>query len=215
MRYVGFRTKQTGIYRITNIVNGKVYIGRTSNFQRRYGQYLYDFEHQRSRTINSHLLNSIRKYGCDVFEFEEIYYCFTEDESLILEIEFMNMYNSTNSKFGYNKRQDSEGGMIVSNETSLKISNRLKKEWDLGVRDGHGEKLKASWENRDRVKQGILFSKVLTKWYYIVNEDYENKIFYKDLVDMGLKNSISKFSDKKSNKVKFKNFIIERFKYED
>lgn len=215
MRYVGFRTKQAGIYKITNTANGKVYIGRTSNFQRRYGQYLYDFEHRRSRTINSHLLNSIKKYGSNVFEFEEIYYCFTEDESLALEIEFMSVYNSTNSSFGYNKRQDSEGGMIVSNETSLKISNRLKKEWSLGVRDGHSEKLKASWKNRDRVKQGNLFSKSLTKWYYVVNEDYENKLFYKDLVDIGLKNSTGKFSEKKSNKVVFKDFIIERFEYED
>lgn len=215
MQYIGFRTKQTGIYKITNTINGKIYIGRTSNFNRRYVQYLYDFENQRSRSVNQHFLNSVNKYGLDNFEFEELYYCFTEDESLVLEIEFMNMYKSTNSEFGYNKRQDSEGGMIVSNETSLKISNRLKKEWRLGVRDGHSEKLKASWENRDRVKQSELFSKSLTKWYYVVNENYDNKLFYKDLVDIGLKNSIGKFSEKKSNKVVFKDFIIERFEYED
>ena len=56
----------------------------------------------------------------------------------------------TDRNVGYNLRLDSSTGMVTHSETSIKISNRLKKEWSEGVRDGHSDKLKVSWESRDK-----------------------------------------------------------------
>lgn len=57
----------SGIYAITNTVNGKVYIGSTINFERRWN------EHRRalckSNHENPHLQHSWNKYGEDTFEF--------------------------------------------------------------------------------------------------------------------------------------------------
>ena len=146
MKYIGFKTKSCGIYKITNMINGKVYIGRTKNFYQRYHQHIGAYRKQDNTKSNQYLLNSYNKYGFDNFTFEEIYYCLFEEESKIMETHFMGAYNSFDSDIGYNLRKDAEGGMLVSEATSRKITERLKKEWGSGVRDEHSDKLKASWK---------------------------------------------------------------------
>ena len=208
MKFKGFETTSGGIYAIRNVVNGKVYIGRTKNFKRRYKQYLYDFSNDRYRSVNKYLLKSYKKYGEDNFEFEPIFYCFTESESIVLEVEFMKKFNSLDREFGYNLRCDSDGGMTVSKSTSEKISNRLKSEWNSGIRDGHSEKLKKSWDNRDRDEQSKLMSKNLTKWVYYINSDFSNPLLYKDLKEMGMRNVISSFGRVGSDDVVYKGIAV-------
>ena len=70
--------------------------------------------------------------------------------------------------------------MVTSNFTSSKISNRLKKEWSSGVRDGHSSKLVKAWSNRDREFQSCVMSKALTKYYYTIDGDINNRIGYKN-----------------------------------
>lgn len=200
-----------GIYKITNLINKKVYIGRTKNFKRRYGQYLYDFKFRRIKNINVYLLNSMEKYGFDNFTFEIINICSLED-SLKLEVEYMKLFKSLDGKYGYNLRSDSEGGMITSKRTSSKISERLKQEWKQGKRFKHSEKLTESWKNRNRKNQADVMSKNLTKYYYIINNNFEEKLNYNKLVEKGYKNVISSFHRKKNDSVIFKGMKIERFK---
>ena len=214
MKRVGFNTKSRGIYKITNTINGKVYIGRTNNFYKRYHQHLTAYRKQDPKKSNQYLLNSYNKYGFDNFTFEEIYYCLCEDECKTMENHFMGLYNSHDSSFGYNLRKDTDGGMLVSEETSAKISKRLKAEWASGVRDGHSDKLKNAWVDRDREVQSLLMSKTLTKYYYCINDCFSVKLHYKDLVELGLKSVISNFFRKKSDRVLCKGYIVERFRYE-
>ena len=136
---------KSGIYIITNEINGKVYIGRSNNFYRRCHQYRYAFRTRKIKHINQHFLNAMEKYGFENFTFRIITFCSTE-EALELELLYMYLFESIDKNKGYNKRIDTEGGMEVSSETSKKISNRLRKEWKNGVRSGHSEKLKKSWE---------------------------------------------------------------------
>lgn len=204
---------KSGIYTITNPFNGKVYVGKTKCFWKRYHNYKSDFKHKRDRTINQYLMNSFEKYGFDNFIFEVKEYCDVL-ECGEKELYWMDTLNTTDKDFGYNLRRDTSTGMVVSEETSKKISKRLKEEWASGLRDSHSDKLKASWEDRDREAQSKLLSKIKTKYVYTIT--YKDgrilgNILYRDLVELGYKNVIASFYRKKSDKVEYKEVIIERF----
>jgi hypothetical protein len=151
------------------------------------------------------------KYGVDSFEMFPLEFV---DEELISERElwWMKHLNSLSRHKGYNLRSDSSSGMHVHDETRKKISNRIRKEWEDGKRDGHSEKLKESWKNRDRVAQGKTLSTTLTKYSYVVTyeDGHIEYCSYKELQGKGLSNVIAKFHKKKSNLEIFKNVTIER-----
>lgn len=129
------------IYKITNKINNKVYIGQTtSDFNRRYGCSDDAFQ-----THNKHLNNSIRKYGIENFEIDKEYkIAYSKEELDKLEIELINKYNSLDARFGYNKKsggangkptsetieklRKSHTGYVMPKEQRMKISNALKGE---------------------------------------------------------------------------------------
>lgn len=86
------------IYKATNKINGKIYIGYTNNFPRRQKNHK-----NYSIKTNSHFYNGIKKHGWDNFEWEIIYqskdqaHTLNEMESYFISIydSFHNGYNST------------------------------------------------------------------------------------------------------------------------
>lgn len=62
-----------GIYKYTNKINGKIYIGQSSNIQKRYCQHLYDAQHRPERSTG--IDKAIAKYGIENFDFEIIEEC--------------------------------------------------------------------------------------------------------------------------------------------
>lgn len=125
--------KLSGIYKITNTINNKVYIGKTINFQKRYIAYKAGFKKKDVRKINQYFLNSIEKHGPQSFTFEIVEVCPVE----ILadrELYWMTAHNSTDQTFGYNLRMDSSTGMITHETTREKISKRVKQEYANGTR---------------------------------------------------------------------------------
>ena len=81
------------IYKITNLINGKVYIGQSINPKRR-------FEEHKGGYGSIPLYNSIKKYGVENFSFEIIEADVENyDEREIFWIDF---YQSANRDFGYN-----------------------------------------------------------------------------------------------------------------
>ena len=105
------------IYKITNKVNGKVYIGQTiEGFKKRYKNNLKKYTH------NNHLRNSIQKYGIDNFDICEVFdIAFTLDELNIKEKVWIDIYNSINSNYGYNKHTGGDN-YKTTEETKKKIS---------------------------------------------------------------------------------------------
>ena len=62
------------IYRITNIINGKVYIGRTTKtLKKRWQKRVWRAENEKHPNIS--ILNAIAKYGKDCFIIETIKEC--------------------------------------------------------------------------------------------------------------------------------------------
>lgn len=212
--------KKCGIYCIRNIVNNKVYIGKSINIYRRIKEHI-SMLNNKSKDENPYLIKAWHKYGSDSFEYFVIEYL-ELNEILVAkrELYWIKHYNALAKEKGYNLRSDSDSKMIVHNETRIKISNRLKAEWKSGIRDNHSLKLKESWNKSDMRKkeQSELLSKTLTKYnyeLYDLNKIYIETCDYKRLNYLNLKNCIASFFRKNTNYIKFKNFYIKRVAIED
>lgn len=88
------------IYKITNKINGKSYIGRTSRcFDKRYKNGKWWIE-----TDNLHLWRSVRKHGLENFYvIKEFDYAFSRAELYTKERFYIQMFEATNPAKGYNK----------------------------------------------------------------------------------------------------------------
>lgn len=92
------------VYKITNKINNKCYIGSTNNFERRMKEHIDNSTNQNSQLYSYPLYCAFRKYGVDNFTFEII-----EDGILLAniadrELYFINKFNSlANGGHGYNQ----------------------------------------------------------------------------------------------------------------
>lgn len=94
---------KTAIYKITNILNNKLYIGISSNPQKRWG------EHRRhTKKTHTKLYNAFKKYGNEVFKFSILYWCDTRNEAKELEHLIVEVCE-TRTK-GYNMCKGGGGG---------------------------------------------------------------------------------------------------------
>lgn len=104
-----------GIYKITNLINGKVYIGQSINIQKRLNEHKYKAFNEGDNSYNCAIHNAFRKYGIENFEFEILEE--TKQECLDeREIFYIEKYNSL-SPNGYNIRF---GGQRSINKRSKK-----------------------------------------------------------------------------------------------
>lgn len=110
------------IYRFTNKNNGKIYIGKTNNVERRQIEHL-----SKSKTSNNgHFYNAIRKYGFDCFEMDILIECENEDEAYLKETDYIKLYKSNEKDFGYNSTLGGEGLKGISEDTRRKMSENAK-----------------------------------------------------------------------------------------
>lgn len=114
------------LYKITNKVNGKVYIGQTINPKARWLRHKSDARSNKSVKYAHHLYCAIRKYGVENFVFEVITKITSLEEADQIEIAFIKQYKSDNSNFGYNISPGGSGKRFVSSETRMKLSKAAK-----------------------------------------------------------------------------------------
>ena len=89
----------SGIYKITNTTNNKVYIGSSVNISSR--EYKHFWMLNKGIHDNEYLQKSYKKYGKDTFIFEIVEYC--EPNKLIeKENMFITLHESNNLDKGYN-----------------------------------------------------------------------------------------------------------------
>lgn len=118
------------VYKITNTVNGKIYIGKTSNIARRWNEHL-----RAMYSRDTHLYNSMRKYGIDVFKIE-IIEAVTKSRVDETEQYWIAKLNTTDNSIGYNTHAGGTGGDTFTyrsskskNETRVKLSNATKQRY--------------------------------------------------------------------------------------
>ena len=80
----------SGIYKITNKINGKSYIGQSIHIEERWKEHLY-----RNSSHISLIKLALQKYGVDNFTFEVIEECSPEelDKKEIYWIKYFDTYN--------------------------------------------------------------------------------------------------------------------------
>lgn len=102
------------IYKITNNVNNKIYIGQTiHSFDKRYCNDLYKY------TKNDYLKRAIEKYGIENFDIDkEFYIAYSKEELDEKEKEFIEQFKSNNKEYGYNYLSGGHNG--THNEESKK-----------------------------------------------------------------------------------------------
>lgn len=100
------------IYKITNTINNKCYIGKTERTIKERWQ-----EHRKqAKKLDLPLYRALNKYGIENFSIEEIEQC-TSDIVDEREIYWINFYNSC--KTGYNCTLGGEGGLLYIPENEL------------------------------------------------------------------------------------------------
>ena len=94
--------KQTGIYKIENKVNGKVYIGQSVNIRKRIMTHKYNANNPKiGKAHDLYIYSAIRKHGIENFDFSIVELC---DKSELDEKEryWIAYYKSNQSNHGYN-----------------------------------------------------------------------------------------------------------------
>ena len=109
----------SGIYKITNLTNGKLYIGCASNINTRINGHKHDLRNQKH--ANSYLQKAWNKYGEQNFIFEIVEKC-DIDNLHIREHYWVNKLNCLDRNSGYNlKPTDPNGCSLHSEETKEKL----------------------------------------------------------------------------------------------
>jgi len=135
------RYKIPGVYSITNITNGKRYIGRSYNI----GERWYEHKRMLKRGVHhsSHLQASWDKYGEENFVFEILQSCKLEEIRNLKEMElyWIAFHKSLHSSYGYNIYDESKAEKKIFKERNgnrrirervyqLSLQNEIVKIWD-------------------------------------------------------------------------------------
>jgi len=126
---IAFR-KVTGVYKITNTVNNKSYIGSSVDVYQRGCMYKHLIK--RKKLHNKHLQSSVEKYGYDNFTFEILHKC--EKNVSLFELHQLEQLYINKINPAYNKRTIVDTNQLLSHsqETKDKISKSLKESFKNG-----------------------------------------------------------------------------------
>lgn len=97
------------IYKITNLINDKIYIGKdTTSDKNYYGSGVL-------------IKRAIKKYGIENFKKEILEECVSNNELCLKEKYWIDHFNSNNLKIGYNISKGGDGGDTLSNNPNIEI----------------------------------------------------------------------------------------------
>lgn len=110
------------IYKITNLLNNKIYIGETiRNLNIRWNEHKHE-SITPGHGYSYHLHNAMRKYGIDNFIIEIIDNC-PDEKRFIIESQYIKIYDSANPKKGYNTVVEGDGCTLISTDAILEAWN--------------------------------------------------------------------------------------------
>lgn len=171
-----------GVYKITNIINNKVYIGCSKDIETRWQKHKYESNNSKHPQYNYSIHKAFRKYGIENFKFEIIEECENYFEREIFWIAYYNSYYN-----GYNETKGGETGPQLIGESNPNSILLEKEVYDIRNRILKGEnpdfifedyKNKISKRHFERIKRGENWDKILKTEIkqYIKSEEYKNNI---------------------------------------
>jgi group I intron endonuclease len=107
------------VYKVTNMVNGKVYIGKADDLAQRWRE--HKSEARRGRRTQP-LYAAIRKHGIENFSLEVLSEHDSPEEAYAAEIETISKYGSTQKGRGYNLTPGGEGVREWTPEARAQLS---------------------------------------------------------------------------------------------
>lgn len=148
----------TGIYKITNLINGKSYVGQSIDIHKRWKREIEDSNNANRISYDYPLMRAFRKYGIDNFNFEIIEECCIEDlnEKEIYWIDFYDTFFH-----GYNQTLGGDTTIRQPKEKIIGVIN------DLLNTDMIHKDIAAKWDISTEMVQGIN-----TGRYWKHNADY-------------------------------------------
>ena len=130
--------KIRGIYKLTNTINGKVYVGSSNDILKRFR------DHKRALKSNTHhsehLQRAVNKYGISKFKTDIIRIVTKEENIFLIEKEIIESYNSISREFGYNMSLPNElGGIEHHSEISKEKLRKISYKYHRGTIEGYEE----------------------------------------------------------------------------
>lgn len=147
------------IYGIKNLINEKIYVGKSINVKLRKKAHENSFI--RKQAVNIHLQRAVDKYGIENFAFiilEEV----TLDNINEKEQYWIKYFKSYDENFGYNKTMGGEGGNLTL-ETKLKISKTSPNRKTIYQFSSEGELIKTWYGVKDIERELQFLSSTISK----------------------------------------------------
>lgn len=164
-----------GIYKITNLINNKTYIGQSSNIERRWQQHRSIYEW--NRHPNYPLYKAMIKYGLNNFKFEIIEVC---DIAKLNESEqyWIKQYQSLIKENGYNISNGGASG-IGENHNNHKLTEQdvidIRNRYNNHERCKEVEKLyqdKIGHSGFSKIWKGETWTHIMMEVYTPENKDF-------------------------------------------
>lgn len=124
--------KKSGIYRIINLVNNKVYIGLSKDLDKRWKTHTNEL--RKNRHYNTYLQSSWNKYKEENFKFDILEFC-SNEELVRRESYWINFYESYIANKGYNiihenykiveRIKKNNGNKVCSKIYQVDLNNKL------------------------------------------------------------------------------------------
>lgn len=121
------------VYKITNLRNQKVYLGKTRDVRQRWREHTSK-AHQDRRKGLSPLYSALRKYGIENFHIEVLSSHDTDQEAYEAEVEAIRIHKSNQRRYGYNLTSGGEG-VTPTPEWKARLSEKAKARFAAGARN--------------------------------------------------------------------------------
>lgn len=160
-----------GIYKFTNNITKKSYIGQSINLESRYNSHKRNYLNKNLSTYNSKFYRAIRKYGFENFTYEILCQSenYTVEELNYYEQLYIKQYNSFLDGYNMNYGGDATGGNYFIPQDVINIQIAFYKKTLSQIYEDYKEIL--SFSELKKIVYGVhfqhlpIYKKRKRKWY--------------------------------------------------